>query len=134
MEMTVDDLNYDIDNVDLEEQMLIQDLEEEFKEEQNIQDLEKEQEENKQQEENDKSFYQSRRVLNTKNLNIDLDINAEDLRPKYIWKSNKDNQLYYGCVVHKIDKDTYIFNCAIKDTSEYKLKKFNLSDIQQIKN
>ncbi len=133
MEMTVDDLNYDIDNVDLEEQMLIQDLEEEFKEEQNIQDLEDEKEEKKQQEENDKSFYQSRRVLNAKNLNIDLDIDSEELRPRYLWKSDKDEQLYYGFVVHKLDKDNYIFSCAIKGSTEYKLKKFNLSNIQQIK-
>ena len=35
-------------------------------------------------------------------MDVSTSMLAEDLRPKYIWKSNKDNQLYYGCVVHKI--------------------------------
>ena len=131
--MSVDDINYDIDNVDLEEQMLIQDLEEEIKEEQDIQDLEDEKEEKKQQIENEKSFFESRRILNAKNLNIDLDIDAENLRPKYRWHSDKDDQIYEGYVVHSFDKNNFIFNCSITGLSEYKLKKFNLNNIQQIK-
>ena len=131
--MSMDDFNYDSDNVDLEEQMLIQDLEDEFKEKQDLQDLEDEKEEKKQQEENEKSFFESRRVLNAKNLGMDLEISVEELRPKYRWHSDKDDQIYEGNVVHKFDKDNYIFNCSIKGLNECKLKKFNLTAIQQIK-
>ncbi len=131
--MDIDDINYDIDNIDLEKQMLMQDLEEEFQEEQDIQDLEDEKEEKKQQLENEKSYFESRRLLNAKNLGIDLDIPVEELRPKYRWHSDKDDQLYEGCVVHKFDKDNFIFSCSVVGNNEFKLKKFNLNNIQQIK-
>lgn len=131
--MIVDDFNYDIDNVDLEEQMLIQDVEEEIQEEQNIQEEEEAKEEKRIQEEADKTYFQNRRILNAKNLNIDLDIDSEELRPKYTWESNKDGQLYEGCVVHKFDNTSYIFNASIKGENNFKLRKFSLDNIKQIK-
>ena len=129
----MDDFNYDADNIDIEKEMFIQDIEEEIQEEQVLQDLEDEKEDKKQEIENTKSFFESRRVLNSKNLSLDLDIVEEGLRPKYRWQSNKDNQIYEGRVVHKFDKDNFIFNCSIKDLNDFKLKKFNLTDIHQIK-
>lgn len=131
--MEVDDINYDIDNVDLEEQMLIQDIEEELQEEQNIEEQEKEKEEDKIQEEAEKSYFLSRRALNAKNLNLDLDIQVEELRPKYAWESLKDNLIYEGFVVHKFDNNTYIFNASVQGENNFKLKKFTLDMIKQIK-
>lgn len=130
--MNVNDITYDIDNVDLEKEMIIQDIEEEIEEAQNMQEIEEEKEEKKQQLENEKSFFESRRVLNTKNLTLDLDM-LESQRPKYKWYSTKDEQFYEGNVVYKLDKDTYIFNCLAKNTNDFKLKKFNLNNIEQIK-
>ena len=131
--MEVDDINYDIDNVDLEEQMLIQDIEEELQEEQDIEEQEKEEEENKIQEEAEKSYFISRRTLNAKNLSLDLDIQVEELRPKYAWESFKDGLIYEGCVVHKFDNNTYIFNASVQGENAFKLKKFMLDNIKQIK-
>ena len=131
--MEVDDINYDIDNVDLEEQMLIQDIEEELQEEQNIEEQEKEKEEDKIQEEAEKSYFLSRRALNAKNLNLDLDIQVEELRPKYAWESLKDGLIYEGNVVHKFDNNTYIFNASVQGENSFKLKKFTLDMIKQIK-
>lgn len=131
--MIIDDINFDIDNVDIEEQMIIQDIEEEIQEEQNIEEFEKEEEEKKLQIEAEKSYKQSRRILNSKNLDYDLAIEAENLRPRYTWSSDKDGEIYEGVVVHKIGSNDYIFNCSVKDENLYKLKKFNLNNISQIK-
>jgi len=132
-EMIVNDINYDIDNVDLEEQMLIQDLEEEAQEEQNIEDQKEKVEEEKAQEESRKQYFESRRTINTRNLDLDLDLEVEDLRPVYQWESLKDGQIYKGCVVHKFDNNTYIFNASVKGKNDFKLKKFTLDNIKQIK-
>lgn len=132
-EMNIDDFNYDSDNVDLEEQMLLQDLEDEAQEEQDIETEKEEAEEERVQEESRKQYFQSRRTLNTKNLDLDLEIPVEELRPIYVWESYKDNQIYKGVVVHKFDNNTYIFNASLKGKNEYKLKKFTLDNISQIK-
>ena len=132
--MVVDDITYDIDNRDIEREMYIQDLEEEAQEEQNIADEVDEQEEEKIQEEAEKTYYQTRRTINAKNLDLDLGINAEQLRPVYLWESLKDGQTYEGCVVHKFDNNTYIFNASVKGANEFKLKKFTLDNLKQIKN
>lgn len=122
----VDENTFDIDNIDIEEQMDIQDLEEE-------QEAEEKSEEERLAEEAEKLYYKSRRTLNAKNLIIDLDIPAEAHRPKYIWESLKDEQIYEGYVVHKFDKTSFIFNCTISGMDEYKLRKINLNNIKQIK-
>ena len=101
--MVVDDITYDIDNRDIEEEMYIQDLEEEAQEEQDIADEAEEQEEEKIQKEAEKTYYQIRRTINTKNLDLDLCIVAEQHRPVYLWESLKDGQIYEGYVVHKFD-------------------------------
>lgn len=132
--MVVDDITYDIDNRDIEREMYIRDLEEEAQEEQDIADEAKEQEEEKIQEEIEKNYYQTRRTINTKNLDLDLIIYAEQLRPVYLWESLKDGQIYEGYVVHKFDNVSYIFNASVKGTNEFKLKKFTLDNIKQIKN
>ena len=126
--MVVDDITYDIDNRDIEHEMYIQDLEEE-QEEQDITDEELEDT----QEETEKTYYQTRRTINTKNLDLDLGIEVEQLRPIYLWESLKDGQTYEGCVVHKFDNNSYIFNASIKGANEFKLKKFTLNNIKQIK-
>ena len=132
--MIVDDLTYDIDNRDIEQEMYIQDLEEEAQEEQEIADEAEEQEEEKIQKEAEKTYYQIRRTINTKNLDLDLCIVAEQHRPVYLWESLKDGQIYEGYVVHKFDNNTYIFNASVKGVNEFKLKKFTLDNIKQIKN
>lgn len=132
--MVVDDITYDIDNRDIEREMYIRDLEEEAQEEQDIADEAKEQEEEKIQEEIEKNYYQTRRTINTKNLDLDLIIYAEQLRPVYLWESLKDGQIYEGYVVHKFDNVSYIFNASVKGANEFKLKKFTLDNIKQIKN
>ena len=132
--MVVDDITYDIDNRDIEEEMYIQDLEEEAQEEQDIADEAEDREEEKIQEETEKTYYQTRRTINTKNLDLDLGIIAEQLRPVYLWESLKDGQTYEGYVVHKFDNNTYIFNASVKGVNEFKLKKFTLDNIKQIKN
>ena len=126
--MVVDDITYDIDNRDIEHEMYIQDLEEE-QEEQDITDEELEDT----QEETEKTYYQTRRTINTKNLDLDLDIELEQLRPVYLWESLKDGQTYEGRVVHKFDNNTYIFNASVKGANEFKLKKFTLDNLKQIK-
>ena len=131
--MVVDDITYDIDNRDIEREMYIQDLEEEALEEQDIADDAEEQEEEKIQKEAEKTYYQTRRTINAKNLDLDLDIEVEQLRPIYLWESLKDGQIYEGYVVHKFDNNTYIFNVSVKDGNEFKLKKFTLDNLKQIK-
>lgn len=131
--MVVDDLTYDIDNRDIEGEMYIQDLEDEAQEEQDIADEVENLEEEKVQKETEKTYYQTRRTINTKNLDLDLDIKEEQLRPVYLWESLKDGQTYEGCVVHKFDNNTYIFNASIKGSNEFKLKKFTLDNLKQIK-
>ena len=131
--MVVDDLTYDIDNRDIEGEMYIQDLEDEAQEEQDIADEVENLEEEKIQKETEKTYYQTRRTINTKNLDLDLDIKEEQLRPVYLWESLKDGQTYEGCVVHKFDNNTYIFNASIKGSNEFKLKKFTLDNLKQIK-
>ena len=93
-----------------------------------------EQEEEKIQKEAEKTYYQIRRTINTKNLDLDLCIVAEQHRPVYLWESLKDGQIYEGYVVHKFDNNTYIFNASVKGVNEFKLKKFTLDNIKQIKN
>lgn len=132
--MVVDDITYDIDNRDIEREMYIQDLEEEAQEEQDIAEEAEEQKEEKIQEEIEKTYYQTRRTINTKNLDLDLGIYAEQLRPVYLWESLKDGQIYEGCVIHKFDNNTYVFNASVKGANEFKLKKFTLANIKQIKN
>lgn len=132
--MVVDDITYDIDNRDIEREMYIQDLEEEAQEEQDIADKAEEQEEEKIQKEAEKTYYQTRRTINAKNLDLDLCIKDEQLRPVYLWESLKDGQIYEGGVVHKFDNNTYIFNASVKGSNEFKLKKFILDNIKQIKN
>ncbi len=131
--MVVNDITYDIDNRDIEREMYIQDLEEEAQEEQDIVNEAEEQEEEKIQEEAVKTYYQTRRTINVKNLDLDLGIDAEQLRPVYLWESLKDGQIYEGCVVHKFDNNSYIFNASVKGANEFKLKKFTLDNIKQIK-
>ena len=46
----------------------------------------------------------------------------------------KDGQIYEGYVVHKFDNNTYILNASVKGVNEFKLKKFTLDNIKQIKN
>lgn len=132
--MVVDDITYDIDNRDIEREMYIQDLEEEAQEEQDIAEEVEEQKEEKIQEEIEKTYYQTRRTINTKNLDLDLGIYAEQLRPVYLWESLKDGQIYEGYVIHKFDNNTYVFNASVKGANEFKLKKFTLANIKQIKN
>ena len=132
--MVIDDITYDIDNRDIEREMYIQDLEEEAQEEQDIADEAEAQEEEKIQEEAVKTYYQTRRTINAKNLDLDLGIEVEQLRPVYLWESLKDGQIYEGCVVHKFDNNSYIFNASVKGVNEFKLKKFTLDNIKQIKN
>lgn len=132
--MVVDDITYDIDNRDIEREMYIQDLEEEAQEEQDIAEEAEEQKEEKIQEEIEKTYYQTRRTINTKNLDLDLGIYAEQLRPVYLWESLKDGQIYEGYVIHKFDNNTYVFNTSVKGANEFKLKKFTLDNIKQIKN
>jgi hypothetical protein len=132
--MVVDDITYDIDNRDIEREMYIQDLEEEAQEEQDIAEEAEEQKEEKIQEEIEKTYYQTRRTINTKNLDLDLGIYAEQLRPVYLWESLKDGQTYEGYVIHKFDNNTYVFNASVKGANEFKLKKFTLDNIKQIKN
>ena len=132
--MVVDDITYDIDNRDIEREMYIQDLEAEAQEEQDIADETEAQEEEKIQEETEKTYYQTRRTINTKNLDLDLGIEVEQLRPVYLWESLKDGQIYEGCVVHKFDNNSYIFNASVKGANEFKLKKFTLDNIKKIKN
>jgi hypothetical protein len=132
--MVVDDITYDIDNRDIEREMYIQDLEEEAREEQDIAEEAEEQKEEKIQEEIEKTYYQTRRTINTKNLDLDLGIYAEQLRPVYLWESLKDGQTYEGYVIHKFDNNTYVFNASVKGVNEFKLKKFTLDNIKQIKN
>jgi hypothetical protein len=132
--MVVDDITYDIDNRDIEREMYIQDLEEEAREEQDIAEEAEEQKEEKIQEEIEKTYYQTRRTINTKNLDLDLGIYAEQLRPVYLWESLKDGQTYEGYVIHKFDNNTYVFNASVKGANEFKLKKFTLDNIKQIKN
>lgn len=132
--MVVDDITYDIDNRDIEREMYIQDLEEEAQEEQDIAEEAEEQKEEKIQEEIEKTYYQTRRTINTKNLDLDLGIYAEQLRPVYLWESLKDGQTYEGYVIHKFDNNTYVFNASVKGINEFKLKKFTLDNIKQIKN
>lgn len=131
--MIVDDITYDIDNRDIEGEMYIQELEEEAQEEQDIEDAQEEDENEKESQEAEKSYYQSRRILNTKNLSLDLDIPAEELRPIYVWESLKNNQIYEGCVVYKFDSSSYIFNASVVGENDYKLRKFSLDNIKQIK-
>lgn len=131
--MIVDDITYDIDNRDIEGEMYIQDLEEEAQEEQDNADEIEDSEEEKIQEETEKTYYQTRRTINAKNLDLDLDIDGEQLRPAYLWESLKDGQIYEGCVVHKFDNNSYIFNASVKGANEFKLKKFTLDNIKQIK-
>lgn len=126
-------MTYDIDNVDLEEEMLLNDLEQEVEDEQKLIDLEEEQEEKRLHAEAEKMYYQTRRQLNAKNLNMDLEIQVEELRPKYAWISDKDGESYEGCVVHKMDENTYIFSASLLGKKEFKLKKFCLDMIKQIK-
>lgn len=131
--MEVDDLNYDIDNVDLEEQMIMQDIEEELQAEEEQEELEKEKESQREQEEADKNYFQNRRILNAKNLSIDIEIQPEKTRPIYIWESSKDGNTYVGYVVHMIDKNTYIFNASYLNENEFKLKKVCLDSVKQVK-
>ena len=132
--MVVDDITYDIDNRDIEREMYIQDLEEEAQEEQDIAEEAEEQKEEKIHEEIEKTYYQTRRTINTKNLDLDLGIYAEQLRPVYLWESLKDGQIYEGYAIHKFDNNTYVFNASVKGSNEFKLKKFTLDNIKQIKN
>ena len=104
-----------------------------MEQEQEMQDLENEKEEKRIQEEATKSYFLSRRILNAKNLNIDLEIDAETLRPYYSWESKKDGKKYEGCVVHKFDNNAYIFNASVVGENDFKLRKFSLDNIIQIK-
>ena len=131
--MIIDELGFDIDNRDIEEEMIINDIEEEEQEEEDAKNKEIEQQEEKEAEEAEKSYYQTRRVLNEKNLNLDLTIPNEDARPRYMWESSKDNMFYKGYVVHKFDSTSFIFNASLKDENNFKLKKFKITDIKQVK-
>lgn len=118
---------FDIDNIDIEEQMNEQDIQEEEEEminNENEAEIEKA----------DADYKKSRMILNAKNLAGDLSIKSENLRTVYFFK--KDGVEYKGYVVHKVDKNNYIFNAKeVQDKDgQYKLRKFNITVLKQIVN
>lgn len=120
-----DEQEFDIDNRDIEEEMYNSELEQE-----EIENLENA--ENAEIEENIKNAEKLGKVLNKKNLDIDLANKCENTRN--IYKFKKDGILYSGYVIYKFNKDEYIF-CIEDKTSETgkKSKKFNINEIKQEK-
>lgn len=118
------DSNYDIDNIDLQEEMYERDInEEEAENEKKLEEM--------LEEEAEEAAISLRRALTARNLNNDLDIKNERDRNVYTFKYRGD--VYTGFVIFKLDKNTYIFSVKDKDSSTgYKSKKFNLSEIKQI--
>lgn len=112
---------FDIDNMDLEEEMIRHDIEEE-----------EQQEEAEQEERDSNASINNRKQLTAKNLDLDLKISVEKTRPIYRFKLN--TMTYEGYVVYKFDNDAFIFNVKQKGSSETKLKKIRLSEIKQDKN
>ena len=116
------DSNYDIDNIDLQEEMYERDInEEEAENEKKLEEM--------LEEESEEAAISLRRALTARNLNNDLDIKNERDRNVYTFKYRGD--VYTGFVIFKLDKNTYIFSVKDKDSSTgYKSKKFNLSEIK----
>lgn len=112
---------FDIDNRDIEREMYERDL----MEEELMLNSEDEEVEEEQAEDDDIT----NASLTVKNLDKDLKIDQEFLRP--IYKFSKDDNVYKGYVVHKLNPEKYIFN--IIDSSENKLKAFTISTLKQIK-
>ena len=54
----------------------------------------------------------------------------------YLYFFKKDGVEYKGYVIHKIDKNNYIFNAKeVQDKDgQYKLRKFNITVLKQIVN
>lgn len=118
------DSNYDIDNIDLQEEMYERDIiEEEAENEEQLEEM--------LEEEAEETAISLCRALTARNLNNDLDIKNEKDRTVYTFKYRGD--VYTGFVIFKLDKNTYIFSVEDKDSSNgRKSKKFNLSEIKQI--
>lgn len=116
------DSNYDIDNIDLQEEMYERDInEEEAENEKKLEEM--------LEEEAEEAAISLRRALTARNLNNDLDIKNERDRNVYTFKYRGD--VYTGFVIFKLDKNTYIFSVKDNDSSTgYKSKKFNLSEIK----
>lgn len=126
--MRKNDDMFDVDNIDIEEEMDHMDLlEDELALEKEIEMLEE-----KEAEESERYAKKARLVLNPKNLSIDLSIKCETDRTKYVFTKNGIE--YKGCVIHKLDKTHYIFNVTSSDdpNGKPKLKKFDINEIQQV--
>lgn len=118
------DSNYDIDNIDLQEEMYERDIiEEEAENEEQLEEM--------LEEEAEEIAISLRKALTARNLNNDLDIKNEKYRNVYTFKYH--DEVYTGFVIYKLNKNAYIFSVEDNDSPNgRKSKKFNLSEIKQI--
>lgn len=111
---------FDIDNIDIEEEMIRHDIEEE-----------EQAEEEAREQELSKKAIANRKILNAKNLGLDLDLLVESDRTLY--KFRMGTIQYSGYVVYKFDNDAYIFSVLCDGETTRKLKKIRLSEVVQNK-
>lgn len=115
MIMEIDDITYDVDNVDVEEELYARECEEE----EMYLDAQAEEAEEAEEEEAE---------LNESNLDMDMLKTCETDRRVYSFK--KDGVPYRGYVIYKMSKGVYVFSVEDNDTScGRKSKKFSLDDI-----
>jgi len=118
--MEIDDITYDIDNVDIESEMDMKDIEEEVEEIEAM--VERQNEEN---------VYKMAKVLNARNLDVDLSKLDESLRNRYRFKYH--SVTYTGFVVYKFAMNVYIFDVVDEDSPKgNKMIKVNLNELKQI--
>lgn len=113
--------DFDIDNIDIEQQMMLCDIEEEQAEQEEVEE-----------EEIVKKALSARKILNAKNLILDLERPHEIDRT--IYKFYNNNKLYTGFVIYKMNATNFIFSVEDKDSSNgRKSMKFCIDDIKQEK-
>lgn len=123
MEMLIDDTTFDIDNVDIEEQMNAQDIEEEELQSAKISERRKRIAEAKVKKKHST-------LITSKKLYEELNMCEVD-RPEYKWQ--KDGKEYVGRVIYCLGSTTFLFTTKnITDgETEYVTRKFKLSEIKQ---
>lgn len=136
--------DYDVDNIDLEEEMYLRDISEEEEDEEEIIDVnESSDSEDAENDETSSDIEKKHRKKGKTGRNISITENYLESQLKIKWENNRDelrflydnSVKYIGHVVHKISNGKYIFEVKILDDTENTktLKALYLAKISKIK-